>query len=523
MSRFTQFLLPALSLLIAFSAEPLLAQNQEQDPASNTLKLDYSRTLNIPSIKAMAASPSHLYVLSEQDGMAVFRASADSLQWLYTSSGMQRRGNRIMADIRFAYLFGNSNRLTVLEPTSVLGVYSSVTLPSKPLAAARLENTLYIAMGDAGLGSLSLESPESVDTEPAYPIKAETDSAFVVDVRTNTLTRQLFVLSDNNRLYIFDSSDNRLSLSNDISLNAPVEHIFISDNQVYGTTPNGDIYRVNSNGLSDRVGTVNSAVSDLMTVNGHLFVKTKNGTVWTNSTDGSMSEWKTDPASSLMPAEIHNQLWLAENNKVARVLIMQETNEAASADGPFRIQKIDKQIITFPNPLLLPLQMQGDYPTGQVEFSYRSSVQNAEIRKQGFYWQPTVNQVGMHWFTILATDASGRTDSTRFMAEVRSFNSPPRFAPVRVSSIAVNEEYSVQFTATDPENPGKSLVRYIGVDLPDGARIDEATGTFTWTPTERQVGENTFKVIATDKLGAASSVDVLLKVLDIKRGDQDQR
>src|SRR5690554_4911859 len=92
--------------------------------AQEQLSQDYSQLMEIPGVVEMEASPAHLYILSETEGMAVFRVYPDSLQWLYTSSGMQRRGNKMEADIRFAYLFGSSKRLTVLEPTSVLGVYS---------------------------------------------------------------------------------------------------------------------------------------------------------------------------------------------------------------------------------------------------------------------------------------------------------------------------------------------------------------------------------------------------------------
>ncbi|MDZ7807973.1 MAG: Ig domain-containing protein [Gracilimonas sp.] len=111
----------------------------------------------------------------------------------------------------------------------------------------------------------------------------------------------------------------------------------------------------------------------------------------------------------------------------------------------------------------------------------------------------------------------GRSDSTRFLADVRSFNSPPRFSPVRNTSIAVNEKYELTFSAIDPDNPENSIIRFIGVDMPDGASLNEKTGTFVWTPSDRQIGESTFKVIATDKLGAASSLEVTLNVLDITR------
>ncbi len=120
----------------------LSIQAQEQ-----TLVQDYSQLMNIPNVKAIEASETHLYILSDTDGMAVFRINPDQLQWLYTSSGMQRRGYNLSADVRFAYMFGENRRLTILEPTSVLGVYSATLLPQKPLAAVRLQNKLYVALG----------------------------------------------------------------------------------------------------------------------------------------------------------------------------------------------------------------------------------------------------------------------------------------------------------------------------------------------------------------------------------------
>src|SRR5690625_4136629 len=85
--------------------------------AQSSLEKDYSFVMNVPSVVTTVSSPAHYYVLSETEGIAVFRSGADSLQWLYSSAGMQRRGSKMIADIRFAYLFGDSRRLTVLDPT----------------------------------------------------------------------------------------------------------------------------------------------------------------------------------------------------------------------------------------------------------------------------------------------------------------------------------------------------------------------------------------------------------------------
>lgn len=489
--------------------------------AQNKLVQNYSQLMEIPDVITMEASSSHLYVLSGEDGMAVFRTYPDSLQWLYTSSGMQRRGDKIMADIRFAYLFGNSRRLTVLEPTSVLGVYSSTILPATPSAAARINNNLYIALGDEGLGFVSLETPETVDSDVQFTAKNDIGRYSVLDLKASDLSKQLFVLTDAPSLLVFNFADNDMRLSQEIRLRNQVEKIFVDDEKIWGSTASGDIYEINNSGIDSRIGNVEESVSEIIFWKDQVLARNESGKIWVTDSSGRLRSWKSDKNAGNYITDSEDRLWISENNKIAEVFLnTPERTSSPSATGSFKIKDIPNQILTYPNPLLLSLELEGDYPADDVEFSYRSNIQSAKIRKQGFVWQPNVNQVGTHWFNIIAVNSDGQTDSTRFTVDVRSFNSPPTFSPMRTSSIAVNEPYTIQFRAVDPENPSSKLIRYIGVDLPVGADIKEQTGVFTWTPTERQIGESTFKVIATDKQGAAASMDVTINVLNISRDSQ---
>ncbi len=173
--------------------------------AQPQLKKDYTTTMEIPSVIAMESSPAHLYVLSDSEGMVVFRAHSDSLQWLYSSTGMEQRGNRVTADIRFAYLFGFNRRLTVLEPTSVLGVYSSTLLSEKPLDARRIEQKLYLALGSQGLGRISLRNPASVDSTAEIVEQQTLQNGNIIDLEASE--DQLFVLSSDNKLFEFTSGE----------------------------------------------------------------------------------------------------------------------------------------------------------------------------------------------------------------------------------------------------------------------------------------------------------------------------
>ncbi|HKJ34186.1 MAG TPA: Ig domain-containing protein, partial [Balneolales bacterium] len=98
-----------------------------------------------------------------------------------------------------------------------------------------------------------------------------------------------------------------------------------------------------------------------------------------------------------------------------------------------------------------------------------------------------------------------------------TFNQPPRFSPVHSMSLAVNQAFTLNFHAVDPDGTNRNLVRYLGVNLPKGASINEHTGQFSWTPNSQQVGKNTFRVIATDQYGAAASMTVNLTVVNVKQ------
>jgi hypothetical protein len=501
---------------LLFSIGETLAQNQ--------IIQDYSRILNIPNVKTIEASSSHLYVLSETDGMAVFRTYEDSLQWLYTSSGMQRRGHLMDADIRFAYLYGDSRRLTVLEPTSVLGVYSSTLLPVRPLGAARLQNDLYIALGSEGLGKLSLETPETVDSDAELVANDVIGRADVLDVASSIISNQLFVLTSDSKIHVFIIEEGGFGLESTVVLSNQIHSLFLDEGLIWGATNAGQIFEVNANGLGKNLGNIEESVTDLVSWRNHVFTRGSSGRIWVSTNERPFQPWKSDPSSMNHITKSSYTVWVNIFNKLSPLKVGTEP-EVTSLNQPqfparLKIEPVSDLILSYPKPLLLGIEFEGNYPPDDVELSYRSNVNNASLRKQGLYWQPNVNQVGFNWFTIIASNSKGETDSVRFTVDVRTFNSPPRFSPVRGSSIVVNDPYEITFNAVDPENPTSSLIRYLGVDLPEGANLDERTGRFTWTPTERQVGKTTFRVIATDAQGAASSQDITLTVIDISREGQ---
>ena len=505
-------------LLITITTFLITWTTSQAQPA---LKKDFSYVMEIPSVISMGSSPAHLYTLSDTEGMVVFRTQPDSLLWLYSSTGMEQRGHTMTADVRFAYLYGDSRRLTVLEPTSILGVYSSTQLPARPLDAKRIEQNLYVALGEKGLGRVSLKTPAAVDSAVTF-VNSTFQNESIVDLEASD--KQLFVLSDAPKLYRFNYNEGELSLAEEFELSAPLTNIHLINNSIYGSGPEGDIYEVNSQGKLSSLGSINEGILQVASWKDWLIIQGTSNRLWTSYQNRRPVLWKKDAAAGNYFTITDGQFWLSEYDQISRITEASETTSPSSAgksqqgSTTLALEKIPNHIIPHSEALLLPILLEDNMPADAVQFTYQSpDIENAEIRGQSFLWQPSANDVGSHRVKVIATTSSGATDSTTFSIEVRSFNAPPRFAPVRPVTIPLGEEFELPLKAVDPDGITNDLIRFLGVDMPAGATIDEETGSFTWTPSVRQTGKTQFRVIATDQYGAASSVDVTINVVENPR------
>ncbi|MCW9707695.1 putative Ig domain-containing protein [Fodinibius salsisoli] len=497
--------------------------------AQMTLTKDFSFVMDIPSVKTIASSPAHFYALSETEGMAVFRSRPDSLQWLYSSTGMQRRGDKVIADIRFAYLFGDDNRLTVLEPTSVLGVYSSTNLPSQPLDVKRISTNLFIALGNRGLGELSLESPEAVDSTLTFVAEQELGNHAIINLEGTS--DQLFALTDSNQLLQLNLEDEKLTLNRTLSLSEEVDNLFLIGQTLYGSNANGDIFEVEGDGNLSQLGNIAEEVTHIVKWEDWLVIRGVSNRLWTSYQNQQPQLWKENKEAGNYVAISKGQLWLSEYNQITKINASKAAKPSESVDsnipnnsGTIALEEIQDFTVPHSKSLLFPIKLKGLQAGQNIQFTYQSpDIQQAELRGQSFYWEPSSDDVGSHRVTIIASAQNGQTATTSFDIHVRSYNAPPRFTPIRSISIPVGEEFSFPLNAVDPDGINKNLIRFLGVNLPSGASLNESTGMVRWTPTPRQTGENTFRVIATDQYGAASSVDVTINVVEnVKRGNPGQ-
>ena len=528
------FSLTLTFLIICY--QNILAQPTRQD-------FMYKPTMDINNVLDMASSPSHLYVLSEQEGLAVFRVSNDNTQWLYTNIGMQRRGNKIVTDIRFAYLFGNGKRLTVLEPTSVLGVYSSTYLPTEPKGIARLRDYVYIALGNEGLGVLGLQNPEVFDTPVRFIAQEVLQRETVLDVLSTPRSQQLFVLSPS-KLHNFSWTINEDTLEwvGMTDINPDIVQLHLVENELFGSSEDGVLFRIGENGSSKPLTYIGTNIMDIIKYKDTYFIETIEKEIWLLS-DNNVTLWKSDTGANYHLTGDIDQLWLHEFGALGRVYTGTEPNifwdsskqkshldsvssenqakqmDSKSLPNTLTLLPYEPKIVPYPNPILFGIQVAEDWPTDAIRYSVKNAPIGMKVKGQGVFWQPQFNQIGIHQLNIIAQSSTGFLDSTLIQIDITSFNNPPRISPVRTSTLIMGDPYTVTYIAMDPEakHSQESLIRFLGVDLPEGARLDEKNGELTWTPTEKDLGVHRFKVIATDAYGAASSVQVELNVIDLPR------
>lgn len=120
---------------------------------------------------------------------------------------------------------------------------------------------------------------------------------------------------------------------------------------------------------------------------------------------------------------------------------------------------------------------------------------------QTFRWTPGYDQAGSHNITFVAGD--GRTEDSETIAiSVANVNRAPALAEIGDRSVDENGTLSFALAATDPDG---TALTYSATGLPTGANL--AGGSFTWTPTDEQIGSHEITFVASD--GEASDSETV--------------
>ncbi|MES2920020.1 MAG: LamG-like jellyroll fold domain-containing protein [Verrucomicrobiota bacterium] len=104
-------------------------------------------------------------------------------------------------------------------------------------------------------------------------------------------------------------------------------------------------------------------------------------------------------------------------------------------------------------------------------------------------WSWTPNEAdgpGVFAVTLRADNGVMTSDRT-FQVMVTETNLPPTMEPVPLQNAAIDEPWSLQLVASDPDLPANTLT-FALVDAPAGATINAASGRVTWTPGSEHLG-----------------------------------
>lgn len=473
---------------------------------TGTVAIEPSTAHVIPGITAVASSPTHLYVLSGSEGLIVYRTRPDTLQWLYRNEGMASRGSRLSADSRFAYLMGDDTRLSILEPTSLQGVWSSVTLPARPRAVVRAGTTLFTLTEQNGLFAVPLTRPADVE---------RFDTVVVENLRPDAITDMILfsrqILAANGRnLVFFDPVGSRLSNATVQRLNQDIQRLHDINGVLHASNARGELFEVRGGGTLRKVLEIPEPIQSVFHSGRHFHIRSDAGRSWILNMDGRVIHRRPNPESGNHFAMVNGRVWMSEFANFGRIGVSETGGNPATGAG-LRLKPIPPQTLLLPNPLLVSIDLQAPV-SGTIVYTVRSGTADPVIRGKGVYWQPGGGDVGPHTITVHALTESGARDSVSFTVDVRNFNQPPRFTPLRPVTIVANEPYSTTFRAIDPDSPSPDLIRYTATDLPAGSTLSERTGLFNWTPDTRQIGVHRFTLRATDANGVPAETSVQITV-----------
>lgn len=145
-------------------------------------------------------------------------------------------------------------------------------------------------------------------------------------------------------------------------------------------------------------------------------------------------------------------------------------------------------------------------------FSLSSGPAGMSVTAAGLLvWTPSSDQVGIHKFTVRATDTRDEYSEVEYSLSVVAeyVNESPAFTSSPPPLAVAGSDWVYQAQAVDPD--GDSL--YFMIDqAPAGLTVDPQSGLFRWQPNLAQLGEHEISVRVVDAYGAWSTQAFTVKV-----------
>ena len=157
---------------------------------------------------------------------------------------------------------------------------------------------------------------------------------------------------------------------------------------------------------------------------------------------------------------------------------------------------------------------------GKLEYAGFNLPAGASFDKaaQTLTWTPTYDQSGKYeGVYFIVKDPSGLSDTVYTAITVNHVNRPPFIASITPQQVDEVKMLSFKLSAADADVEDEGKVTIKATNIPEGATYQEATKTYTWTPTYDQSGDYTAVFTATDGAGATDELSVVVKVININR------
>jgi len=133
-------------------------------------------------------------------------------------------------------------------------------------------------------------------------------------------------------------------------------------------------------------------------------------------------------------------------------------------------------------------------------------------------WTPTYEQSGSYpGIQVSVKDPAGLGEDKSFSITVNNVNRPPEITAPAAQTGTENSALSVSIQASDPDQEDQGKLKFSSSDLPSGASLDPATGSFNWTPNYTQAGSYTIKIAVTDAGGLQAETTLSIDISDLNR------
>ena len=113
---------------------------------------------------------------------------------------------------------------------------------------------------------------------------------------------------------------------------------------------------------------------------------------------------------------------------------------------------------------------------------------------RNFSWVPGMDQAGVYSVSFEVSDGQA-SDSETISITVVDVNRPPVLEPIGAQSLVAGDNFNLIISASDPD--GDALL-FSASNLPDGSVFAPSTRSFSWIPSNQQVGTHNVTFVVSD-------------------------